>query len=93
MIDRCLSQVGTNIHGWRMPYGRCGRCHTNFARATPTYCPFVIIGYTNFDLLVNHIMFWPHQLWKPFSAHANITIEDIPFKKIFRGKLFLSRYE
>ena len=49
-------------HGWRMPYGRCGRCHTNFARATPTFCPFISIGHSNFDLLVNHIMFWPHQL-------------------------------
>ena len=57
-------------HGWRMPYGRCGRCHTNFAHATPTFCPFIIIGHTNFDLLVNHIMFWPHQLWKPSSAHV-----------------------
>ena len=44
--------------------------HTNFARATPTFCPFIIIGHTNFELLVNHIMFWPHQLWKPSSAHA-----------------------
>ena len=34
------------------------------AVATPTFCPFIIIGYTNFDLLVNHIMFWPHQLGK-----------------------------
>ena len=64
----------TYMHGWRMPYGRCGRCHTNFARATPTFCPFIIIGkiiigHTNFDLLVNH-MFWPHQVWKPSSAHA-----------------------
>ena len=42
-------------HGWRMPYGRCGRCHTNFALATPTFCPFIIIGHTNFDLLVNPI--------------------------------------
>ena len=57
-------------HGWRMPYGRCGRCHTNFARATPTFCPFIIIGHTNFDLPVIHIMFWPHQLWKPSSAHG-----------------------
>ena len=72
-----------------MPYGRCGRCHTNFARATPTYCPFVIIGYTNFDLLVTHIMFWPHQLWKPFSAHANITIDDIPFKRYSEVSYFL----
>ena len=60
------------MHGWRMSYGRCdcGRCHTNFARATPTFCRFIIIGHTNFDLLVNHIMFWPHQLWKPSSAHV-----------------------
>ena len=56
-------------HGWRMPYGRCGCCHTNFARATPTFCPFISIGHTNFNLLDNHIMFWPHQLWKPSSAH------------------------
>ena len=53
-----------------MSYGRCGRCLTNFARATPTFCPFSITSHTNFDLLVNHIMFWPHQLWKPSSAHA-----------------------
>ena len=60
-------------HGWRMPYGRCGSCHTNFARATPTFCPFIIIDHTNFDLMVNHIMFWPHQLWKPSSAHVSVT--------------------
>ena len=24
---------------WPRPYGRCGRCHTNFASATPTFCP------------------------------------------------------
>ena len=53
-----------------MLYGMCGRCHTNFVCATPTFCPFIIIGHTNFDLLVNHIMFWPHQLWKPSSADA-----------------------
>ena len=35
----------------------------------PTFYPFIIIGHTNFDLLVNHIMFWPHELWKPSSAH------------------------
>ena len=64
-------KAGRTLHGygWRMLYGRCGRCHTNFARATPTLCPFIIISHTNFDLLVNHIMFWPHQLWKPSSAH------------------------
>ena len=61
-------------------------CHTNIL-------PFCHYWLHQLDLLVNHIMFWPHQLWKPFSAHANITIEDIHFKKIFRGKLFLSRYE
>ena len=69
---KVLDMFDNNLHyrhGWRMPYGRCGRCHTNFARATATFCPFVIIGHTNFDLLVNHIMFWPHQLWKPSSAH------------------------
>ena len=46
----------TSMRG-ELPYGRCGRCHTNFARATPTFRPFIIIGHTNFDLLVNHIMF------------------------------------
>ena len=30
------------LHPWPwVPYGRCGRCHTNFARATPTFCPFI----------------------------------------------------
>ena len=26
---------------------RCGRCHTNFASATPTFCPLIIAGHTN----------------------------------------------
>ena len=60
-----------------MPYGRCGRCYTNFARAALTFCPFIIIGHTNFDLLVNHIMFWPHQLWKPSSAHDGMALADM----------------
>ena len=48
-----------------------GECRmASVAIATQTFCPFIIIGHTNFDLLVNHIMFWPHQLWKPSSAHA-----------------------
>ena len=34
-------------HGWRMPYGRCGRCRTNFSSATPTFCPLDIAGHTN----------------------------------------------
>ena len=70
IASQCQSRRGLCDHGWRMPYGWCGRCHTNFARATPTFCPFIIISHTNFDLLVSHIMFWPHQLWKPSSAHV-----------------------
>ena len=69
-------------HGWRMPYGRCGRCHTNCARATPRFCPFIIIGHSNFDLLVNHIMFWPYQLWKPSSAHECSLLLYMKFKGI-----------
>ena len=37
----------SNEHGWRIPYGRCGRCHTNYASATPTLCYLVIAGHTN----------------------------------------------
>ena len=70
LVQQCLYYIYICMHGWRMRYGRCGRCHTNFAHATPTFFPFIIIGHTNFDLLVNHIMFWPHQLWKPSSAHV-----------------------
>ena len=51
------------------------------AVATPTlpvphqhFAPFIIIGHTNIDLLVNHIMFWPHQLLKPSSAHGRMNI-------------------
>ena len=40
-----------------MPYGRCGCCNTNFACATPTFCPFIIISHTNFDLLVTILRF------------------------------------
>ena len=70
-VEYNFNRIGTVCtHGWRMPYGRFGSCHTNFACATPTFCPFIIIDHTNFDLLVNHIIFWPHQLWKPSSAHV-----------------------
>ena len=34
----------------RMPYGRCGRCHTNFASATPIFCSICIAGHTNSPL-------------------------------------------
>ena len=37
-------------HGWRMSYGRCGHCHTNFACATcatQTFYHLVIAGHTN----------------------------------------------
>ena len=90
MIDENLpyekmsrNHLYTLVHRWRMPYGRCGRCHTNFARATPTFCPFIIIGHTNFDLLVNHILFWPHQLWKPSSAHALV----LPYAEIKESRV------
>ena len=39
--------LGNGNHGWRMLYGRCGRCHTNFASATLTFCPLVVAGHTN----------------------------------------------
>ena len=58
---RWLLEIQDCMHGWRMPYGKCGCCHTNFDCAIPTFCPFIIIGHSNSDLLVNHIMFWPHQ--------------------------------
>ena len=58
-------------HWWRIAYqyGRCGRCHTNLVRATPTAtaCPFFIIDHINFYFMAK-IMFWPYQLWKWFSA-------------------------
>ena len=47
---------------WPLPPQLCP-CHTNIF-------PFYHFDHTNFDLLVNHIMFWPHQLWKPSSAHV-----------------------
>ena len=75
-----------------MLYGMCGRCHTNFARAT-TFCPFIIIGRTNFDLLVNHI-FWPHQLcvcgdrWVPGRLHWSHAGGTPVLQKLYKNKNF-----
>ena len=67
-----------------MPYGRCGRCHTNFTRATPTFCPFIIIGHINFDLLVNHIMFLATPtletiLCPCLCSYIDVNLYNIPY--------------
>ena len=46
---KCCHSVLLNMFGRNIrvdPYGRCGRCHTNFARATPTFCPHFRRDYT-----------------------------------------------
>ena len=56
------------------------------AVATPTlpvphqrFALLSVLATTNFDLLDNHIMFWPHQLWKPSSAHVCMCVHTFTY--------------
>ena len=40
------SKLFQRKHRWSVPYGWCGRCHTNFAIATPIFHTFTIAGHT-----------------------------------------------
>ena len=50
-----------------------GECRmAGVAVATPTFCPFIIIGHTNFDLLVNQLCF----------GHTNFGNHPLPMSVI-----------
>ena len=68
------------------------------AVATPTFpvphqhfAILSLLATPTLGLLVNHIMFWPHQLWKPPSAHGPVGLRGSSLGH--RGQRVLSRAE